>query len=244
MLQDYQTALVTGASSGIGSATVTKLCERGLEVHAVARRSERLAALAEKTGCNVHTLDVRDTDAVYATLSGIHIDVLVNNAGLGRGFDTLAQASREDIERTIDTNVTALLHVTRAVLPGMLERRCGHIVQLSSIAALYPLLSALYGASKGAIHLLSQNLRMELQGSRVRHTEICPGRVKTEFFATAIDDSERQRSMLEGFELLEGEDVADAIIYALDTPWRVNISTIEMTPTEQAPGGIVIEPTG
>ena len=96
MLQDYQTALVTGASSGIGAATVTKLCERGLEVHAVARRSERLAALAEKTGCNVHTLDVRDTDAVYATLSDIHIDVLVNNAGLGRGFDTLAQASRED----------------------------------------------------------------------------------------------------------------------------------------------------
>ncbi len=242
MLQDYRTALVTGASSGIGAATVAKLCERGLEVHAVARRGERLAALAENTGCRVHTLDVRDTDAVYATLSALEVDVLVNNAGLGRGFDRLAQASREDIERTIETNVTALLHVTRAVLPGMLERRRGHIVQLSSIAALYPLLSALYGASKGAIHLLSQNLRMELQGSRVRHTEICPGRVRTEFLATSIDDPERRQSMLEGFELLEGEDVADAIVYALDTPWRVNISMIEMTPTEQTPGGLIIEP--
>jgi NADP-dependent 3-hydroxy acid dehydrogenase YdfG len=242
MLKDYRTALVTGASSGIGAATVAKLCERGLEVHAVARRGERLAALAKKTGCLVHKLDVCDTDAVYATLGALEIDVLINNAGLGRGFDNLVQASREDIERTIETNVTALLHVTRAVLPGMLERRRGHVVQLSSIAALYPLLSALYGASKGAIHLLSQNLRMELQGSRVRHTEICPGRVKTEFFANAIDDNKRQQSMVEGFELLEGEDVADAIVYALDTPWRVNISMIEITPTEQAPGGIIIEP--
>lgn len=242
MLQDYRTALVTGASSGIGAATVKKLCERGLTVHAVARRGEHLATLAENTGCTAHTLDLCDTDRTYEVVGGLDVDVLINNAGLGRGFDNLAQASREDIARTIDTNVTALLHVTRAVLPGMLERRRGHIVQISSIAALYPLYSGLYGASKGAVHLLSQNLRMELKGSRIRHTEICPGRVRTEFFTTAIDDVERRQSMLDGFELLEAGDVADAIIYALDTPWRVNISTIEMTPTEQAPGGVVIEP--
>ena len=109
-------------------------------------------------------------------------------------FDVLNAAAGSAIELKhavivpLDTNVTALLHVTRAVLPGMLERRRGHIVQMSSIAALYPLYTALYGASKGAVHLLSQNLRMDLKGSGVRHTEICPGRVRTEFFMTAIDD--------------------------------------------------------
>jgi NADP-dependent 3-hydroxy acid dehydrogenase YdfG len=242
MLEDYKRALVTGASSGIGAATVARLCERALEVHAVARRSEQLAALASKTGCITHTLDVCDTDSVYAVLGELEADVLVNNAGLGRGFDKLAQASREDIERTIDTNVTALLHVTRAVLPGMLERGRGHVVQLSSIAALYPLLSGLYGASKGAVHVLSQNLRMELQGSGIRHTEIAPGRVRTDFFETAIDDDARRQSMMGGFELLESTDIADTIVYALDTPWRVNISLIEITPTEKAPGGMLISP--
>lgn len=244
MFKDYKTALVTGASSGIGAATVAKLRQGGLEVHAVARRTERLKDLAEATGCHVHAVDVNDTEQVYETLGSLEIDVLVNNAGIGRGFDKLTQATREDIDRTLETNVTSLVHVTRSVLPGMLARRRGHIFQISSIAALYPLLSSLYGASKGAVHLFSQNLRMELSGSGVRHTEICPGRVKTEFFQNAIDDEARRNTMLEGFELLESDDVADAIVYALGTPWRVNISLIEMTPTEQAPGGLLIQPAG
>jgi len=241
-LSDYRTALVTGASSGIGAATVQALTRRGLQVHAIARRAERLDALAAETGCTVHALDLCDTDALYRVIGGIDTDVLINNAGMGRGFDTLANASREDIDRSIDTNVTAALQVVRAVLPGMIERRRGHLVQIGSIAGLYPLLSAVYGATKGAIHLLSQNLRTELTGTGIRHTEICPGRVHTEFFNTAIDDTERRESLVQGFELMQSEDIADAIVYALDTPWRVNISTIEMTPTEQAPGGLIIEP--
>ena len=238
---EYETALVTGASGGIGAATVRRLVASGLRVHAVARREDRLAALAEECGCETLALDLLDADALYASLGDLEIDVLVNNAGIGRGFDTLARASREDIERTIETNVTALLHVTRAIVPGMIDRRRGHVVQLSSIAALYPLLSSLYGATKGAVHLFSQNLRMELSGSGVRHTEICPGRVATEFFDTAIDDAERRRGMRESCRHLEPEDIADAILYAIGTPWHVNISTIELTPTEQAPGGVVIE---
>ncbi|MDH3451707.1 MAG: SDR family oxidoreductase [Gammaproteobacteria bacterium] len=241
-LTDYRTALVTGASSGIGAATVQALTQRGLQVHAIARRAERLEALAADTGCTVHALDLCDTDELYRVIGGIDTDVLINNAGMGRGFDTLASASREDIERSIDTNVTAALHVVRAVVPGMIERGRGHMVQIGSIAGLYPLLSAVYGASKGAIHLMSQNLRMELKGTGIRHTEICPGRVHTEFFNTAIDDVARRDSMVEGFELLQPQDVAEAIVFALDVPWRVNISTIEMTPTEQAPGGLIIEP--
>ncbi|MDX1431316.1 MAG: SDR family oxidoreductase [Gammaproteobacteria bacterium] len=240
-LSDYRTALVTGASSGIGEAVVRALGARGLAVSALARRRDRLERLAEETGCRTIALDLRDTDALYGALSELEVDVLVNNAGMGRGYDTLFKASREDIERTLETNVTAAVHVVRAVTPGMIARKRGHLVNIGSIAGLYPLISSLYGASKGAVHLLSQNLRMELSGSGVRCTEICPGRVDTEFFETAVDDPERRRRMVTDLEALQPSDIADSIVFALDCPWRVNISTIELTPTEQAPGGAIIE---
>jgi NADP-dependent 3-hydroxy acid dehydrogenase YdfG len=241
-ISDYRTALVTGASSGIGAAVVHALTERGLRVHAVARRRDRLQELASRTGCETQVLDVLDTDAVYDTLPTLEADVLVNNAGLGRGFDTLWQASREDIDRTLATNVTAATHVLRAVVSGMVQRRRGHVVNIGSVAGLYPLLSALYGASKGAVHLLAQNLRSELRGTRVRSTEICPARVHTEFFDHAIDDPEKAKEMLGGFGVLRPEDIASAIVFALDMPWHVNVSTIEITPTEQHIGGITVVP--
>lgn len=240
-LSDYASALVTGASSGIGEAVVRALTARDMRVIALARRRERLEALATETGCETLVLDLRDTDALYARLAELDVDVLVNNAGMGRGYDTLFKASREDIDRTLETNVTAAVHVVRAVTPGMIARKRGHLVNVGSIAGLYPLVSSLYGASKGAVHLLSQNLRMELSGSGVRCTEICPGRVATEFFETAVDDPERRRRMVADLEALQPSDIAAAIVFALDLPWRVNISTIELTPTEQAPGGAIIE---
>ena len=116
------------------------------------------------------------------------------------------------------------------------------LVNLGSIAGLYPMPAALYSASKGALHLLSQGLRMELKGSAVRCTEICPARVRTEFFDTAFDDPTKAAQAALGFALLEPSDIADAILYALDAPWRVNVSTIEITPTEQYIGGVYIEP--
>ncbi len=241
-ISDYKSALVTGASSGIGEAVVRALTARGIVVRAVARRGERLQKLADETGCTMHVLDLRDTDALYATLSATEADILINNAGMGRGFDTLFKATREDIEQTIDTNVTAAIHVVRAVAPGMMERRRGHIVNIGSVAGLYPLVSSLYGASKGAIHLFAQNLRLELQASGVRSTEICPARVRTEFFEVALQDRERAEAGYEGFEVLLAQDIADAIVYALDAPWRVNVSTIEITPTEQCIGGTTIVP--
>jgi NADP-dependent 3-hydroxy acid dehydrogenase YdfG len=184
-LEDYKTALVTGASSGIGAAAVRALAARGLTVHAAARRAERLAALAAETGCSPLVLDVRDTEALYAALGGLEVDILINNAGLGRGFEALFRVAPEDIDTTLKTNVLAAVHAVRATLPGMVERKRGHIVNIGSIAGLYPIKSSLYGASKGAVHLLSQDLRVELQGSGVRVTEICPGRVETEFFEVA-----------------------------------------------------------
>ncbi len=240
-LDDYRTALVTGASSGIGAAVVTALTARGLTVYAAARRAERLEALAKETGCTPLVLDLRDTQALYDALGGLQVDILVNNAGLSRGFEALFEALPEDIDTTLGTNVVAAVHVVRAVAPGMVGRKRGHIVNVGSIAGLYPIKSSIYGASKGAVHLLSQNLRVELQGSGVRVTEICPGRVETEFFQVAVGEAEAKEHYA-GFEILQPGDVADAILYALDTPWRVNVGTIELTPTEQHVGGVTIVP--
>jgi len=237
-LSDYQSALVTGGSSGIGAATVAELQSRGLIVHAVARRGDRLRRVQDATGCEIHVLDVCDTEAVEALAATVRIDVLVNNAGLGRAFGSLSSARAEDVERTIGTNVTAAIHLVRAVLPAMIERGRGHIVNMGSMAGLYPLSAALYGASKGAVHLLSTNLRLELQGTGVRVTEICPGRVSTEFYDVAFDDPAAATKAKEsGVDEVTAGDVAAAIVYALDAPWRVNVNRIELQPTEQTYGG-------
>lgn len=243
-LSDYTSALVTGASSGIGAAVVRSLCTHGLTVHAMARRRERLDALAEETGCVAHVQDLRDTARTFEIISALDADIVVNNAGLGRGFGNLYEAKLEDIDNTIDTNVRAAIHVLRAALPGMVARNRGHVVNLSSVAGLYPLPFTIYGASKGALHRLSQNLRLELAGSRIRLTEICPGRVSTEFFDVAVDDLETRAAMKEtGISVLQAEDIADAIVYALDAPWRVNVSLIELQPTEQIFGGANMVPS-
>ena len=171
------------------------------------------------------------------------LNVLVNNAGVGRGFGSLADANPIDIDCTLDTNVRAAVHAVRAVLPSMIERGTGHIVNVGSMAGLYPLASAVYGASKGAVHVLSMDLRLELQGTGVRVTEICPGRVRTEFYDAALDHpKERQRAEDSGIEELTSEDIAASVIYALDAPWRVNVNRIELQPTEQIYGGLQFTP--
>jgi len=230
--------LVTGASSGIGEATVRALRAKGFEVHAAARRLDRLEVLANETGCVPVRLDVRDREAVSEVAATLDIDILVNNAGLGRAMGDLANATIDDIERTIDTNVTGAIHMVAALIPGMIDRRRGHIVNMSSVAALGAVPAALYGASKAALHMFSRNLRLELQGTGVRVTEICPGRVATEFYDVAIDDPDARRQVVEtDGEVLRPSDVADAVLYAVTAPWRVNISLLEIFPTEQAYGG-------
>ena len=242
-LDDYPTALVTGASSGIGAAVVRSLRARGITVHALARRQERLEALAEETGCIAHVLDLRERSRTFDMISGLAADIVVNNAGLGRGFGKLHEAPLEDIDITIDTNVRAAIHVLRASLPGMVARNRGHVVNMSSVAGLYPLASPVYGASKGAVHRLSQDLRLDLAGSRIRVTEICPGRVSTEFFDAAVDDADKRAALKNtGISELTAEDIADAVVYAVDAPWRVNVSLIELQPTEQVFGGMNLVP--
>ncbi len=233
-LGDYKTALVTGASSGIGAATVRALAGRDIKVHALARREERLKALADETGCVPLTLDLRDRDAIYDRLSSLNVDIIVGNAGTGRGMEGFLEASPEDIETTLGVNVLSLVHTLRAVLPGMVERKRGHVINIGSTAGLYPLYSVIYGASKGAVHLLNQNLRIELKGSGVRTTEI---------FDVSFDDKEKAAEMNDpGIEQLQPEDIADAIIFALDAPWRMNVNMIEIQPTEQVFGGLAFAP--
>ena len=236
-------ALVTGASSGIGEATVRALRARGVKVFAAARRLDRLEKLAEETGCIPVQLDVRNSAAVMAFGKEQAVDILVNNAGLGRALGAMWKAEVEDIEITVETNVTAALIMIKAVLPGMIERGRGHIVNMSSVAALYPLPMALYGATKGAMHKLCRDLRQELQGTGIRVTEINPGRVISEFYNVAIDDDEqRQRTTETHCEDLLAADIADAIVYCVDAPWRVNVSQMEIVPTEQTYGGAQFVP--
>lgn len=236
---DTPVAVVTGASSGIGAATATRLATDGYRVIAIARRADRLGELATATGCETHVVDVCDSTALLGVLRRTdRVDVLVNNAGLGRMGATLADSTLDDITRSVDTNVTAVMVATMAVLPGMTERRRGHIVNVGSMAGLYPLASSTYGATKAAIHRLSTNLRLELRGSGVRVTEICPGRVTTEFYDVAIDDPDRRRAVQSsGIREVSADEIADAIAYALGVPEHVNINRIELQPTEQTYGG-------
>ncbi len=242
-LNDKTTALVTGASSGIGEATVRALCAKGVTVHAAARRLDRLEALQKETGCIPHALDVRDREGVQRIGAEIPVDILVNNAGLGRSLGAVWKASIEDIEMTIDTNVTSALHMITSVVPGMIERGRGHIVNMSSVLALYPAPAVLYGATKGAIHKVCRDLRQELQGTGVRVTEINPGRVISEFYNVAIDDPEMLNKVTDTkAEELTAADIADAIVYCVGAPWRVNISQMEIMPTEQTYGGTQFVP--
>ena len=237
------TALVTGASSGIGAAIVRALRASGREVIAMARRRERLDALAAETGCEARALDLRDFDAADALVREVAPTILVNNAGTGHGIAGLEKAGEDDLAVSVETNVLAPLRLTRAALPAMRERGGGHVVMLGSIAGLYPIVSAAYGASKGAVHLMSQNLRVELRGSGVRVTEIAPGRVASEFYeAGNLADEDRERMGRTQIRELMPDDVARAVLFAVDSPPHVNIGLIELTPTEQALGGIHMVP--
>ena len=237
---NYKTALVTGASSGIGEATVRALVKNKIKVYALARRKSKLNQLKKDTNCNLIVMDIRDRKSLEK-LKNLNIDILVNNAGLGRGFNKIFDTKAKDIDTTIDTNVNAFLQLLRCITPNMVKNKMGHIINIGSIAGLYPLSSSVYGGSKGAVHLINQNLRIELSGTGVRCTEINPGRVATEFFDIAFDNLEERKKMTTGLTVLQPDDIAQCIIYAINAPAHVNISMIEITPTEQSPGGVIIE---
>ncbi|MFO1273978.1 MAG: SDR family oxidoreductase [Rubrivivax sp.] len=236
---DYKTALVTGASGGIGAAVVERLSAEGLQVHALARSAKALAALAERTGCIAHAIDVTDLPAITRLTQQVPFDVLVNNAGVDKPRKFL-EAEAGDIDLLVDVNLRAVLHLCRLVVPGMVARDRGHVVNISSIAGAYNFNgNSSYHATKAAVSMLSRQLRVDAFGKRVRVTEICPGRVATDIFAHVHGDSpEVREKFIEGFELPQARDIADAIAFAIAAPVAVNIGHMEITPTLQVPGGL------
>jgi len=236
---DYKTALVTGASSGIGAAVVERLRSEGLQVHALARSAKSLAALAERTGCIPHAIDVTDLAGITRLTKDVEFDVLVNNAGVDRPGSIL-NADAEGIDLLVDVNLRAVLHLCRLVVPGMVARDRGHVVNISSIAGAYNFGgNSTYHATKAAVSMLSRQLRIDCFGKRVRVTEICPGRVATDIFAHVHGDSaETYERFVKGFELPQAQDIANAIAFAIAAPVAVNIGHMEITPTLQVPGGL------
>lgn len=239
---DYKTALVTGASTGIGAVIVERLRREGLTVHALARNAQRLNALSERSGCIPHVVDISDTKALTAAINDLEIDVLVNNAGVSRTGNILS-ADEFAVDEQIEVNIQAVLHLIRLLMPGMVERDLGHIINISSIAATYNFGgNTIYHATKAAVHQLSRQLRVDAYGKRVRVTEICPGRVETEIFGRLLGDMEEaQRRFYDGYESLKPEDISDAIAFAIAAPRHVNIGHIEILPTFQVPGGLNFE---
>jgi NADP-dependent 3-hydroxy acid dehydrogenase YdfG len=233
-------ALVTGASSGIGAGAVRALCAHGLEVHALARRQDRLEDLARETGCIPHAIDLRDSGAIESLLAGMPADILVNNAGVSLDRGPLHEAQLADIEEMVETNLLAGLYVMRSAVAGMVARGRGHVVIVGSVAGLYPMPgSSVYSATKAAMHAVSDIMRCDLLGKAVRITEIAAGRVETEIFdrkASSADEAAGQ--FFAGRNVLSPADIADAILYAIDVPSHVNVSRIEILPVTQAIGGI------
>lgn len=243
---DYTTALVTGASTGMGEATARRFRERGLEVHAVARDATRLQALADEIGVIPHAVDLSDTDAVEAELSGIPVDVLVNNAGVSRQGNILS-STRDDVDDMVHVNLRAVLQLSRIFLPGMVERDLGHVVNITSIAGHYNFFGhTAYHATKAAVHQVSRQLRNDTLGKRIRVTEISPGRVETEIFGRNLGGTpeameEAWKTFYEGYESLTTADIVGALDYAVAAPRHANIGLIEIMPTFQVPGGLTFD---
>ena len=240
---DYRTALVTGANTGMGAAITETLAKRGLTVYGVARDAARLDEVAARTGMIPLAVDVTDTAALTNAVGQLEIDVLVNNAGVSATGNIL-DAAPESVDAMVDVNLRAVLHLCRLLMPGMVERDLGHVVNISSIAGLYNFYGhTAYHATKAAIHQISRQLRNDVIGKRVRVTEICPGRVETEIFGRNLGGTpeamrEAWETYYEGYESITTKDIADTIEFAIDAPRHVNLGLIEITPTFQVPGGL------
>lgn len=237
----YRTALVTGASRGIGREITRSLVREGLEVWGLARPSADLDALVAETGCHVLAVDLLDAGAVGRAIAGLRIDVLVNNAGMIPSVRPFVDCPVSELESMIDLNLRAPLTVTRALLPGMIERGCGHIFAITSLFGPYAGADvAVYGATKAALRSFCACLRAEIAGSGVRVTEIAPGRTRTGIYLDAFggDAEALEQRLFRDRRALHPEDVAQALIAALRLPPRADASIIELAPTEQAAGGL------
>jgi 3-hydroxy acid dehydrogenase / malonic semialdehyde reductase len=243
----FRTVLITGASAGIGEACTRAFAAAGARLVLVARRAERLDALAaelrDEHGTEIHTLrlDVREIGAVSHALGELppewmEVDVLVNNAGLSRGLAPLYEGEARDWDEMIDTNIKGVLAVTRAILPGMVERGRGHVINLGSIAGHEVYAGgAVYCATKHALDAITQGMRRDVLGTGVRVSTVDPGLVETEFSIVRFrGDQERASKVYTGLQPLTAADVADAVLWCATRPPHVNVDQIILKPTDQA----------
>ncbi|MEO7732573.1 MAG: SDR family NAD(P)-dependent oxidoreductase [Kofleriaceae bacterium] len=239
-----RTVFVTGASAGFGTAIARRFAANGDRVVLAARRGERVAALASELGAHAHALelDVRDRAAVTRAIAAlpaafVAIDILINNAGLAKGLEPAPRAELDDWDQMVDTNCKGVMYTTRAILPGMVERGRGHVINLGSVAGSYPYPGGnVYGATKAFVHQLSLNLRSDLHGTGVRVTCVEPGMSGGTEFSTVrfAGDETRAQAVYAGMTPLGGDDVAEAVFWAAAQPAHVNINTIELMPVVQS----------
>jgi 3-hydroxy acid dehydrogenase / malonic semialdehyde reductase len=242
-----KTVLITGATSGIGEACARYFAKEGARILMCARRGERLqdfaAKLQKSFSVEVHhfVLDIRHQEAVANAIKNLPkdwqvIDVLVNNAGLARGMDNFYEGEINDWDEMIDTNLKGLLYMTRQVLPGMVKRDSGHVINIGSVAGhdIYPK-GDVYCATKHAVNAFTRALRLDLLGTKIRVTTVDPGLVETEFSIVRFKgDMEKAKNFYKGLTPLTADDVADAVLYCAAAPAHVNISELIIMPTDQA----------
>jgi 3-hydroxy acid dehydrogenase/malonic semialdehyde reductase len=240
-------AIVTGASSGIGTACAKALAEKGANLALIARRKERIDALAseiqEKNKVNIHTaqLDVRDRSAVQSWVDALPNefkapDILVNNAGLARGFSKIQDGSFQDWDEMIDTNIKGLLNISRTLLPNMVERKKGHVIHIGSIAGheAYPS-GNVYCATKHAVAAINRSMGIDTLGTGVRSSSVDPGFVITEFAEVRFHgDSDKANAVYKGMKPLSADDVADAVVFCATRPEHANVREMILMPSAQA----------
>ena len=243
---------ITGATSGFGLAMAKRFLNHGHYVIATGRRAEYLNELSAQFPKNLHVikLDVRNKLEVCSAVAELpddfkKIDVLINNAGLALGIDSAQKASLDDWEVMIDTNINGVLNCLHFILPGMVERNLGHIINLGSVAGEFPYPGGnVYGASKAFIHQLTLNLKADLLGTNIRVTSIEPGMCHTEFSEVRFrGDKEKADSIYQGMHALSAEDIADTVEWVISRPAHVNINVISLMPTQQAFAGFATSKT-
>ncbi len=236
------TVFITGATSGFGEACAERFHRDGARLVVAGRREQRLLDLAKRLGGQIYTLalDVRDRQAIERAVAALpspfrEVDVLVNNAGLALGLEPAHRASLDEWEQMIDTNCRGLVTLTRAVLPGMVERNRGHVVNIGSTAGNYPYPGGnVYGATKAFVRQFSLNLKADLLGTAVRVSNIEPGMADTEFSLVRLKDSEKAKKVYQGMQPLTASDIADVVHWCVTRPAHVNVNTIELMPVAQA----------
>jgi len=241
-----KTILITGATSGFGKACAEYFAGQGWKLILTGRRTDRLEALQHQLGDAVRqtiALDVRDREQVLTLLSGLSdVDVLLNNAGLALGLEPSWDVDLDDWETMVDTNIKGLMYCTRAILPQLVKRNGGHIVNIGSTAGAWPYPGGnVYGGTKAFVQQFSRNLRADLIGTKVRVTLVAPGMAESEFSNVRFKGNDEQAAKVyQGTESLQAEDIAETVFWIVNRPAHVNINAIELMPVDQAWGAFAV----